>query len=212
MAWSTLGARKGSGLSPLWPTPLQSAPAFSIMSTGHIMTSARFVWSTVRAARPLTSVCRHIIWMFRQGIFRLARAHECILYISTSYESCISYLDRQVGILVDEIERRGLMENTLVIVTSDHGELFGEHGLYSHGNSLYRREVHVPLLVIPPSRQSTVKIVKEPVSFREIPATVAEWVDLGPRNPFLAVPLLGSWVTVRSSSRRYPLCSANSST
>jgi arylsulfatase A-like enzyme len=104
--------------------------------------------------------------------------------LQDSYESCISYLDRQVGILVDEIERRGLMENTLVIVTSDHGELFGEHGLYSHGNSLYRREVHVPLLVIPPSRQSTAKIVKEPVSLREIPATVAEWVDLGPRNPF----------------------------
>ena len=101
-----------------------------------------------------------------------------------SYESCISYLDRQVGILVDEIERRGLLENTLVIVTSDHGDLFGEHGLFGHGNSLYRREVHVPLLVIPPSRQSTAKIVNEPVSLREIPAIVAKWVDLGPRNPF----------------------------
>ena len=101
-----------------------------------------------------------------------------------SYESCIAYLDRQVGLLLDEIERRGLLENTLVIVTSDHGEQFGEHGLCGHGESLYRREVHVPLLVIPPSRSSTARIVNEPVSLREIPATVAEWVDLGPRNPF----------------------------
>ena len=77
-----------------------------------------------------------------------------------------------------------MLENTLVIVTSDHGEQFGEHGLLGHGVSLYRREVHVPLLVIPPSRSSTAKIVNEPVSLREIPATVAEWVDLGPRNPF----------------------------
>jgi arylsulfatase A-like enzyme len=101
-----------------------------------------------------------------------------------SYESCIAYLDRQVGLLIDEIERRGMLENTLVIVTSDHGEQFGERGLMGHGVSLYRREVHVPLLVIPPSQTSIARVVKEPVSNREIPATVAEWVDLGPRNPF----------------------------
>ena len=101
-----------------------------------------------------------------------------------SYESCIAYLDRQVGLLLDEIDRRGLLENTLVIVTSDHGEHFGERGLMGHGVSLYRREVHVPLVVVPPRRSSTARIVDEPVSNREIPATVAEWVDLGPRNPF----------------------------
>ena len=101
-----------------------------------------------------------------------------------SYDSCIAYLDRQVGLLLDEIDRRGLLENTLVIVTSDHGEQLGERGLITHGASVYRQEVHVPLLVIPPSRSSTNQVVKEPVSLREIPATVAEWTNLGPRNPF----------------------------
>ena len=69
-----------------------------------------------------------------------------------SYDSCIAYLDRQVGLLLDEMERRGLLENTLVILTSDHGEQLGEHGVIAHGVSLYRQEVHVPLLLIPPSR------------------------------------------------------------
>jgi arylsulfatase A-like enzyme len=101
-----------------------------------------------------------------------------------SYDSCIAYLDHQVGLLLDEIERRGLLENTLVIVTSDHGEELGERGLITHGASVYRPEVHVPLLVIPPFRSSTAKIVDEPVSLREIPATIAEWVDLKSRNPF----------------------------
>ncbi len=105
------------------------------------------------------------------------------LYLD-SYDSCIAYVDRQVGLLLDEIERLGSLENTLVIVTSDHGEQIGEHGLIGHGTSLYRSEMHVPLLVIPPSRSSTAKTVNEPVSLREIPATVAEWVNLGPRNPF----------------------------
>jgi arylsulfatase A-like enzyme len=101
-----------------------------------------------------------------------------------SYDSCIAYLDRQVGLLLDEIDRRGSLENTLVIVTSDHGEQFGEHGVFAHGASLYRQEVHVPLLVIPPSRSSAASIVSAPVSIRDIPATIAEWIDLGPRNPF----------------------------
>jgi arylsulfatase A-like enzyme len=100
------------------------------------------------------------------------------------YDSCVAYLDHQVGLLLDEIERRGLLENTLVIVTSDHGEQLGEHGTIAHGASLYRPEVHVPLLMIPPTRSSTSRIVNEPVSIREIPATVAGFVDLGQRNPF----------------------------
>lgn len=100
------------------------------------------------------------------------------------YDTCIAYLDRQVGLLIDEIERRSLLENTLVIVTSDHGEQLGEHGVIAHGASLYRPEVHVPLLVIPPSRWSTARIVNEPVSLRDIPATVAELVHLGPKSPF----------------------------
>ena len=100
------------------------------------------------------------------------------------YDSSIAYLDRQVGLLLDEIERRGSLENTLVIVTSDHGELLGEHDLVGHGLSLYRQEVHVPLLVIPPSRSLPARIVNEPVSLRKIPATVAEWVGLGARSPF----------------------------
>ena len=108
-----------------------------------------------------------------------------------SYDSCIADLDRQFGLLVDEIERRGLLDNTLVIVTSDHGEQIGERGLMGHAASLYRLEVHVPLVVIPPGRWPLARIVNEPVSNREIPATVAEWVHLGQRNPFPGHSLTG---------------------
>lgn len=109
---------------------------------------------------------------------------EALNLYHDSYDSCIAYLDQQVGLLLDEIERRGLLENTLVIVTSDHGEQLGEHGMISHGASVHCEEAHVPLLVIPPSRSSSPRIIHNPVSLRDIPATIAEWVDLGPRNPF----------------------------
>jgi arylsulfatase A-like enzyme len=92
-----------------------------------------------------------------------------------SYDSCIAYVDRQLGLLLDEMERRGLLENTLVIVTSDHGEQIGEHGKIAHAASVYREEVHVPLLLIPPAGCAHPATVQEPVSLREIAATVAEY-------------------------------------
>src|SRR5205823_5134945 len=49
-----------------------------------------------------------------------------------AYDDCIAYLDDQLGRLLDELDRRGLLRDTLVIITSDHGENLGEHQLYGH--------------------------------------------------------------------------------
>lgn len=103
--------------------------------------------------------------------------HDC-------YDSCIANLDRQVGLLLDEMERGGLLENTLVIVTADHGEQLGERGVVAHGASVYRSEVHVPLLVVPPSGMKAPRLVHQPVSLRDVPATIAECVRIGGRSPF----------------------------
>ncbi len=95
------------------------------------------------------------------------------------YDNCIAYLDDQLGRLFAELEGRGLLANTLVVITSDHGENFDEHQLYGHGKSLYRPELHVPLLVLMPGRVPAGRVVREPVSLRDLPATVASL--LGPR-------------------------------
>ena len=70
-----------------------------------------------------------------------------------SYDNCVAYLDEQLGELIRELLRRGVLEHTLVIVTADHGEGMGEHDLFDHGESLYRAEIHVPLLIVPPAGQ-----------------------------------------------------------
>ena len=67
-----------------------------------------------------------------------------------SYDRCIAYLDGQLGRLFAELERRGVLGETLVVVTADHGEHFGEQRLFGHGCSLYTPELHVPLLILPP--------------------------------------------------------------
>jgi arylsulfatase A-like enzyme len=64
-----------------------------------------------------------------------------------AYDESILYLDAQIGSLLDELKKRGKLDNTLVILTSDHGESFGEHGFYFHGHSLYREQVNVPMLL-----------------------------------------------------------------
>ncbi|MBC7896710.1 MAG: sulfatase, partial [Cytophagaceae bacterium] len=68
------------------------------------------------------------------------------------YDGGIAYMDDALGALFRELASRGVLDRTLVIVSSDHGEAFGEHGLHGHGNSLYRTEIHVPLVVSLPGR------------------------------------------------------------
>ena len=100
------------------------------------------------------------------------------------YDDCIAYLDDQLGRLFAELERRGELANTLVVITSDHGENFNEHQLYGHGKSLYRPELHVPLLVLMPGRVPQGRVVREPVSLRDLPVTVAGLVGPSPASPF----------------------------
>lgn len=99
------------------------------------------------------------------------------------YESSIAYLDEQLGQLFQELRNQGLLENTLVIVTSDHGEHFEERGFSGHGHSLYRREIHVPLLIFPPDAPDR-RVVPEAVSLCNLPATIVEMLGLADVSPF----------------------------
>ncbi len=96
-----------------------------------------------------------------------------------AYEGCIAYLDQQLGLLLDELQQRGDLDNTLVIITSDHGEGFGEHGEYLHGTSLYQQQTRVPLLVLSPGRVPGGLRVRETVSLRDLPATVMDLLQAG---------------------------------
>ena len=68
-----------------------------------------------------------------------------------AYDNCLAYLDERLGAWFDDLQRRGVLDQTLVIVTADHGEGLGEHGLFDHGESLYRTEIGVPLLCVLPA-------------------------------------------------------------
>jgi arylsulfatase A-like enzyme len=104
---------------------------------------------------------------------------EQIQFTLDSYDEGIAYLDDQVGRLLDDLERAGKGDDTLVIITADHGEHLGEHGLYGHASSLYDSEIHVPLLVLLPKGSHAGRTVAGQVSLRDLAATVADVTGLG---------------------------------
>ena len=90
------------------------------------------------------------------------------------YEEEIVALDALVGRLLRDLDARGVLDSTLVIVTSDHGEEFGEHGQYEHGNNLFLTQLHVPLVISYPKRIPSGVSVPVPVGLRHLAATVLD--------------------------------------
>ena len=98
--------------------------------------------------------------------------------LRTGYEQAIAWLDSQVGAIIADLRDRGMLDRTLIIVTSDHGEEFGEHGYSGHGASLHATQLRVPLLIVPPGWRGSMQ-VGDDVSLRDLAATVADVAGLG---------------------------------
>ena len=96
------------------------------------------------------------------------------------YDGSIAYLDSEIGRLLDALEQRGGLENTLVVLTADHGEEFAEHGLGGHGSTVYRLSVQVPLVLWFPGRIPAGGRVATPVSLHNLAATVLNLAAPGP--------------------------------
>jgi arylsulfatase A-like enzyme len=118
------------------------------------------------------------------------RTPEAIRRAVDAYDEALRYLDTQIGDLVAELRRRGRLDNTLIIVTSDHGEGFGEHDMLNHGHSLYRDQIHVPLVLFW-NRGITARVETGPVGIDRVPATVAAAAGL-PAGIFPGKSLLDS--------------------
>lgn len=109
------------------------------------------------------------------------------------YDGAVRYLDDAFGELLDGLARKGLLDDTLVVVTSDHGEQFGEHGLFLHGNSLYTQLLHVPLVLRLPTRVPAGTLVDQPVSLRDLPATILDLVHVAGVKPLPGKSLAVFW-------------------
>jgi arylsulfatase A-like enzyme len=111
------------------------------------------------------------------------------------YDDGVHYVDDYMGRLLRELDRRGLAKNTLVIVTSDHGESLGQHYLETHGRALYRELIQVPLVIWKPGTIPAGIRINQPVSNSAIPATVMDVIGEPGQGSFPGPSLSGSWKT-----------------
>jgi len=88
------------------------------------------------------------------------------------YDGEIAYLDGHLGRLFAELKRLGLYDNTLVVLTADHGEEFHEHGGWWHGTTLYDEQIHVPLVMKPPQGGARGRVVEELATSLDIAPTM----------------------------------------
>lgn len=97
--------------------------------------------------------------------------------VLATYDTAITTLDAQLGELLAELDRRGALDRTLIVVLSDHGESFGDgilgdHEPSGHGSSLYPEQVQVPMFVVLPGTIAPRQRIGQVVSIRDIPATI----------------------------------------
>ncbi|MDD1650818.1 MAG: sulfatase-like hydrolase/transferase, partial [Methylococcaceae bacterium] len=108
-----------------------------------------------------------------------------------AYDECIQYVDDGLGRVFEALKQRGLYDNTLIIITADHGEEFMEHGLIGHGESLYDELIHVPLIVkFPcPGPHCAPRTVTSQVELVDIFPTVMDAIGVEPPDGLVGTKL-----------------------
>jgi arylsulfatase A-like enzyme len=103
---------------------------------------------------------------------------EDLEHVIALYDGEIAWVDHQFGRVLDRLDELGLADDTVVVVTADHGEGFFEHGKKEHHYGLYEELVHIPFLVRHPARVAPGQWIDSLVSQADIPVTLLELAGL----------------------------------
>lgn len=110
---------------------------------------------------------------------RLDLDPDKIARLEKLYDGEVAYVDAEVGRLLAGIADRGLEADTIVVITSDHGEEFHDHGGFEHGHTLYDELLHVPLIIRAPGWPATAARAGAPEAGRVVASTVRH-IDVAP--------------------------------
>jgi arylsulfatase len=100
-------------------------------------------------------------------------------YMVAAYYACVEQVDAQVGRILDALESKGQRDNTIVLFTSDHGEMLGDHGLVFKGCRFYEGAVHVPLIISWPGHFRSGVFSKALVQLTDIVPTLLDAIGTG---------------------------------
>jgi arylsulfatase A-like enzyme len=132
-------------------------------------------WQALLAVKP-TKVGNHCTKEhFEQAGVAIGPFEE---YGKQLYDADIRANDDEIGKLVAALAARGALDDMIVVVTSDHGEEFMEHGGTSHGFTVWNELLHVPLIIVAPGLLPQGLVVKEPVQSIDIYPTLLDLLQL----------------------------------
>jgi arylsulfatase A-like enzyme len=110
---------------------------------------------------------------------RIDLPEEDVQHLIDRYDGEVAYADAQVGRIVDELEGQGLLDNTIVIITADHGEILYEHEYYfGHDIALYDECLLIPLILYAPGLEAAGRRVKSQVQTLDIMPTVLDLLEM----------------------------------
>jgi hypothetical protein len=98
------------------------------------------------------------------------------------YDNNLSYIDRSFQRLVTWLKKKGIYEKTVILITSDHGEQFWEHGASLHGHTLYEEEIRIPLILLAHGMRARIDDV--PVTAADMAPTFAELAGYSVKPPY----------------------------
>jgi arylsulfatase A-like enzyme len=99
------------------------------------------------------------------------------------YDAGVNYTDALVGRTIDIWREAGKLDNTLVVVLADHGELVGEHGAFGHLMPVYEQDLRVPFAIRYPPKIKAGSVIEEPISTLGTYATLLDLLDLESLKP-----------------------------
>ena len=108
----------------------------------------------------------------------LTLSAEEISAVCDIYDGALNYLDAKIGELLEYLGQKGILDNTLIIITSDHGDLLGEYGFFGHGGLLSRLLVQIPLVIRYPPIFPRQVVRDEPVAIADIFHSIASLLPL----------------------------------
>jgi arylsulfatase len=126
---------------------------------------------------------------------------EDLRHIEARYDEGIRWTDAQLGDFLRWLDERGFLERAVVIVTSDHGEEFGEHGSVLHWQLYYEPNLHVPLVVRPPGGVDGPVRIPGSVQLIDLLPTLLELLGAPPHPAAQGVSLVGSMLRRRADER-----------
>ncbi len=110
-------------------------------------------------------------------------------HLIAMYDGEIAYWDTYFSEMMAYLEAMGVLENAIVVVTADHGELFGEHNTWAHGSNLYEEVLRVPLLVSYNGVLYDNQVITSPVQSMDVMPTLLEFAGIAVPNDLDAVSL-----------------------